>query len=242
MRNKTSHTVERLSLPENPHVVRWLRPLLHQQLGRSDVFVPDWVSADVVRASPLPARRRVASVQGAPVCKPVVPPVGPTCAFYFTVPSEYWSVLCVAGSAMTEADRDARVKMLEKQHARATSKEAKHSAAIAFRTLNRHVRRGLVPHAELQAQREVFRDESSTREAWGKFRVYRSNPSNIDELAERFEQMGYVVVPILPAFSWRDVEFPHDDERYRVPMVHAQTRAPCPWSKRSLSRRLYCRG
>lgn len=200
-------------LPENHHVVRWLRPLLHNHLGHADVFVPVGVTEKTLSE--------------------------PKVAAYFTVPSEHWSVLCVRGSSMTAEDRDRRVAMLERQSERATTKEAKHSAAIAFRTLNRHVRRGLVPDGELLAQRQAFRDDSSVREAWGKFRVYRSHPAGVDELAGLFEEMGYTVVPVLPAFSWRDVEFPHDDERYKVPMVHVQTLTPCPWSKQSLERRLF---
>lgn len=205
--------LEHTFLPENHHIVRWLRPLLHTQLGRPDVFVPAGVTVKTLSE--------------------------PKVAAYFTVPSEHWSVLCVRGSSLSEEERNARVSILERQTEVATTKEAKHSAAIAFRTLNRHVRRGLVPPGELLAQRHAFRDDASVREAWGKFRVYRSHPAGVDELAGLFEEMGYTVVPVLPAFSWRDVEFPHDDERYQVPMVHVQTRTPCPWSKRSLERRLF---
>lgn len=234
---KETLTVERVSLPDNHYIVRWLRPLLHQQLGQQDVFVPDHVTEAMLVPPPSRSRSdgsasRVGGADGETSTPPRI-------AFYFTVPSEHWSVLCVRGSAMSEAEVRAQFASLEKQEQRVTTDEGQKSVALAFRKLNRQVKRGLVPEVERLAQRHAFHDDSSVREAWGKFRVYRSQPADIDVLAGLFEQSGYTVIPILPAFSWRDVEFPHEDERYRVPMVHAQSRAPCPWSKRSLARRLY---
>lgn len=229
---------ERGSLPENHHIVRWLRPLLHQQLGRPDVFVPDHVTEAMLAPPKGKAKRRAGATP--PVDGADVPPVmEPRVAFYFTVPSENWSVLCVRGSALSEHEVKDRFAILEMQRESARSEAAQMSVAVAVRALHRQVKRGLVPPDELHAQRQVFRDQVSAREAWGKFRVYRSHPTGTAALAVLFEQLGFAIIPILPAFSWRDVEFPHEDERYQVPMVHVQSRVPCPWSKRSLARRLY---
>lgn len=231
--------MNRLSVSENAPVVRWLRPLLHTHLPRLDVFVPEGVTEAMLTAKR--SKPGVVSDVRAQVVDDGMEGIGkpPRFAFYFTVPSEHWSCLCVAGSSLTQADADARRAVLENQKERATTKDAKHSAAVALKKLRAQERRGLVPPEELLAQRHAFRDDASVREAWGKFRVYRSHPAGVEELAGLFEELGYVVVPVLPAFSWREIEFPHDDPRYRVPMVHVQTRTPCPWSKQSLERRLF---
>lgn len=233
--------LEPKNLPENHHIVRWLRPLLHQQLARTDVFVPSHLTQAVL-APPKRKRKPGATVTPTVNGESVVPDEEPRFAFYFTVPSEHWSMLCVRGSSMSAEQVQARSAVLASQRAFASSKEALKSLDVADRALRRQVKLGLTPDAEVDAQRQTFRDRTGVREGWSKFRVYRSNPSDVEKLAERFEGLGYIVVPVLPAFSWRDVEFPHDDERYQVAMVHAQSRVPCPWSKRSLSRRLYCRG
>lgn len=213
LNDKPIRELEHVFLPENHHIVRWLRPLLHAQLGRQDVFVPVGETVETLSE--------------------------PKVAAYFTVPSEHWSVLCVRGSALSQQDVDVRRARLENQVDRATTKEARTSAKAALKKLKSQERRGLVTPEELLAQRHAFRDDFGVREAWGKFRVYRSHPSGVNELAALLEETGFRVVPVLPAFSWRNVEFPREDVRYQVPMAHAQTRTPCPWSKQSLERRLF---
>lgn len=213
LNDKPVRELEHVFLPENHHIVRWLRPLLHAQLGRQDVFAPAGETVETLN--------------------------DPKVAAYFTVPSEHWSVLCVRGSALSQEEVDARRARLENQVDRATTKEARTSAKGALSKLRSQERRGLVTPGELLAQRHAFRDDLSVREAWGKFRVYRSHPKGVNELAALLEEIGFRVVPVLPAFSWRDVEFPHADARYQVPLAHVQTRTPCPWSKQSLERRLF---
>ncbi|MCY0389953.1 hypothetical protein OVY01_22710 [Robbsia sp. Bb-Pol-6] len=183
---------------------------LPRRLHRRDVFVPAWYAGDGSESRTV---------------------------FYFTVPSEHWSCLLVKGSTLTEAMVGAYEKAIDEAYAEGELDEDE--AASERRRLKARATKGLVTSDETVAHDACLTDFAAAVQGLGRYRVWRSNPYEVEGMASMLEEAGWMIVPVLPAYSWRDVEYPFETERYRLPMVHAITRTPCPWSPWSNERDVY---
>lgn len=209
MKNMQAHRA-RTVVSSDFYVHQWLDDLARKRLPRWDVFVPAWVDPKA-----LPKTRL---------------------AYYFVVPHERWATILFEGSAMTNAEVAAQRATLddEENDPDADLDSLKQERAM----LDRQVGRGLVTLDEQMAAGGCMFD-GATLKAYGRFRAWTSNIVEVVGFADALNERGWTIVPVLPAYSYKDMVFPNDDRRYARAMVHAVTRVPCPWSPMTNKRQVY---
>lgn len=181
-----------------------------ERLKKSEVFVPRGIVMSVLNANT---------------------------AYFTIVEDQRLGLVYVRGSHLTRSEIDAQRESLQRQ-----KESGELHPAELKRSLNRlaaHERRGLVPDDEIQCWRETVSDVGARVHEAGAFRAYRCNAFEAEKFADALEKSGRTVVLFLPTFWYRNVVMPRGERFERAELVHALTRAPCPWSQESVRRGWY---
>lgn len=243
--SQPKRTIRRVTTSQDPHayIYSWLVDLAGRRLSQRDVFVPDWVDPawfDMERVGfyfTVPSEHWSAVlVRGSDETVAMVESMEADIAEHEQDPEYDRRQLARERKNVRSLRKHEKLPSLE-----AALADHEQDPSYAGRRLARErqqvhalrKRGGLVSHAELHAQATCLLDGTfAQRSQIGKYRVFRSVAVEVEAFADMLaDQADWLIIPVIPAFSWKEVppEFPVDDPRYGSPMVHAETRTPCPW-------------